>query len=198
MITMAIKRYKAEEITKILREARAYAGLSQRALSAKAGLAQSHVSEIENGSKDPGLSKLIDMARALDLELVLVPRKMLPAVQGLIGPNEAARHSPAYALHELDKATRHIKKQQALHGPNAFLDRVAEALQFLRHLPVKPEDIEGIKQGNETLRRLHANPQGADMIKSIASEWLALRNRLAHGPQEEPRPAYALDENDDA
>jgi transcriptional regulator with XRE-family HTH domain len=198
MIAMAIGRYKGEDIVETLREARAAAGLSQRALSARAGLAQSHVSEIESGSKDPGLAKLIDVARALDLELVLVPRKMLPAVQSLIGPNEDERRSPAYALDKIDKAARQVEKVRALHGLNASLDRMAEVLKFLRHAPVKPEDIERIRQGTEALRRLQPSPQSDTAIKSIASEWLALRNRLAHGRQEEPRPAYTLDENDDA
>ncbi len=195
---MAITHYKGQQLIDILRQARATAGLSQRALSAKAGLAQSHVSEIESGSKDPGLAKLVDVAHALDLELVLVPRKMLPAVQSLIAPNEAERRSPDYALAEIDKAAREIKKQQALHGPNAYLDRMSEVLKFLRQAPVTPRDIERISSDTDTLRRLQNSPQIADAIKSIAADWLAHRNRLAHGPQEEPRPAYALDEDDDA
>jgi transcriptional regulator with XRE-family HTH domain len=198
MIAMAIGRYKGEGIVETLRQARAAAGLSQRALSARAGLAQSHVSEIESGSKDPGLAKLVDVARALDLELVLVPRKMLPAVLSMIGPNEDERRSPAYALDKIDKAARQVEKLQALHGPNASLDRMAEVLRYLRHAPVKPEDIERIRQGTEALRRLQPSSRSATAIKSIASEWLALRNRLAHGRQEEPRPAYTLDESDDA
>ena len=195
---MAIDRYKGEDIINALREARAAAGLSQRELSAKAGLAQSHVSQIESGSKDPGLAKLIDVGRALDLELVLVPRKMLPAVQSLIGPNEAERRSPAYALAEIDKAERFVKKQQALYGPNTYLDRMAEALRFLRHAPVTPDDIERIKQAAATLRRVQVTSQNTDRIKAIAADRLALRNRLAHGRQDGPRPAFALDGNDDA
>jgi transcriptional regulator with XRE-family HTH domain len=198
MIAMAIGRYKGEDIAETLREARVAAGLSQRALSARAGLAQSHVSEIESGSKDPGLAKLVDIARALDLELVLVPRKMLPAVLSMIGPNEDERRSPAYALDKIDKAARQVQKLQALYGPNASLDRMAEVLKFLRHAPVKPEDIERIRQGTEALRGLKPSPQRETAIRSVASEWLAVRNRLAHGRQEEPRPAFTLDENDDA
>jgi transcriptional regulator with XRE-family HTH domain len=198
---MAIDHYKGEDIINSLRAARAATGLSQRELSAKAGLAQSHISQIESGSKDPGLAKLIDVVRALDLELVLVPRKMLPAVQSLIGPDEAERRSPAYALAEIDKAERQVKKQQALHGPNTYLDRMAEALKFLRHAPVTPDDIARIKQGAEALRRAQAtsqNDQLTDQIRVIATDWLTLRNRLAHGLLEGPRPAFALDGDDDA
>lgn len=45
---------------------------------------QSHVSKIEQGMVDLQLSSLAEMARALDLELRLVPRTVLPAVDGLI------------------------------------------------------------------------------------------------------------------
>jgi transcriptional regulator with XRE-family HTH domain len=197
LITMSIVRFKGEEIVEVLKEARLAAGLSQRALSARAGLAQSHVSEIEKGSKDPGLSKLIDVARALDLELVLVPRKMLPAVESLIHPAEGERRSPAYAIEVLDRAERQVKKQQALYGPNASLDRMREALKFLRHAPVKPKEIERIKADTEELRRHMASPQSAELVKTMASEWMALRNRLAHAAYEAPRPAFSLDDEDD-
>jgi transcriptional regulator with XRE-family HTH domain len=198
MITMAITIRKGDQIVEALKVARQKAGLSQRALSARAGLAQSHVSEIENGSKDPGLSKLIDVARALDLELVLVPRRMLPAVQGLIRPHEDEHRSPAYALEVIDKADGLVRKRQALHGSDILLDRMRDALKFLRHAPVQPEDIARIKAGVQTLRRLQASPQDVDAIRTIAGEWAALRNRLAHGLAEEPRPAFSLDEDGDA
>jgi transcriptional regulator with XRE-family HTH domain len=198
MITMEIDQYKSEELVRVLRDTRAAKGLSQRELSARAGLAQSHISQIESGAKDPGLAKLIDVARALDLELVLVPRKMLPAIQSLVGPETSERRSPAYALAAIDKAERLVKKQQTLHGPNAHLDRMADALRFLRDAPVRPDDIERIKQGTEMLQRTRSAPQHADQIKAIAADWLALRNQLAHGRQEAPRPAFALDEDEDA
>ncbi len=119
------------------------------------------MSEIENGSKDPGLTKLVDMARALGLEVVLVPRKMIPAIQSLIGPNEDERRSPAHALDIIGKAARQVTRLQALHGSTASLDRMAEVPKFLRHAPVKPEHIEQIRQGAETLRRLQQPPPRA-------------------------------------
>jgi transcriptional regulator with XRE-family HTH domain len=194
MITMAIVQHKGEGVIGALKEARQAAGLSQRALSNLAGLSQSHVSEIENGSKDPGLSKLIDVARALDLELILVPRRMLPAVESLIHPADIERRSPAYAIDVLDRAERQVKKQQALYGPNTNLDRMREALKFMRRAPVKPEDIERIKKDTEQLRRYQASPQSADLVKAMASDWTQLRNRLAHAVDEPPRPAFSLDD----
>lgn len=67
-----------------LREARVRAGLSQRELQLKTGLRQAHISLIENGQVDPRFSNVVRMARAVGLELLLVPRRALPAVLGAL------------------------------------------------------------------------------------------------------------------
>ena len=84
--------YESDDIINALRAARQGKRLSQRELSAKAGVPQSHISKIENGGSDIRLSSLIEIARALELELVLVPRRPVPAVQGLL------RSAPAHHL----------------------------------------------------------------------------------------------------
>jgi transcriptional regulator with XRE-family HTH domain len=76
--------YSIEEITKTLKAARQSKRLSQRELSDKVGLTQSHISRIENAAVDLQVSNLIELARALELELVLVPKKVLPPVQSLV------------------------------------------------------------------------------------------------------------------
>ena len=54
-------------------------------------LPQSHISKIEQGLTDPRLSTVMDMARLLEQELVLVPRHMLTAVKARIaGSGEQA------------------------------------------------------------------------------------------------------------
>ncbi|TIX98578.1 MAG: helix-turn-helix transcriptional regulator, partial [Mesorhizobium sp.] len=58
--------YKSEELIEELKRARIEAALSQRDLSAAAGLTQSHISQIERGMLEPGLSSFINLARALD------------------------------------------------------------------------------------------------------------------------------------
>jgi transcriptional regulator with XRE-family HTH domain len=59
----------------ILREARARAGLSQRALAQRANSAQSEIARIERGRRDPTLSTLLRLVRAagFDLKIQLVP-----------------------------------------------------------------------------------------------------------------------------
>ncbi len=73
-----------EHIGRALREARETKGLSQRSLSRSSGIPQSHISKIENGGVDITLSSLLALTRALDLEPVLVPRKLIPAVQSMV------------------------------------------------------------------------------------------------------------------
>jgi transcriptional regulator with XRE-family HTH domain len=87
------------EIARALLEARQARGMSQRALSQRAGVPQGHISNIERGGVDLRLSSLVAIARALDLELALVPRKSLPAVRSIArGVAEPPR--PAYSLDE--------------------------------------------------------------------------------------------------
>jgi hypothetical protein len=46
---------------------------------------QSHVSAIEGEKVDPRLSSIVEMARVLGYEVIVVPRMLLPAVQALLG-----------------------------------------------------------------------------------------------------------------
>ncbi len=82
--------YVTEHITRSLKEARENKGLSQRALSEKAGVPQSHISKIEKGAVDLRLSSLMALARVLDLELALVPRTAVPAVQSIVRSSAAS------------------------------------------------------------------------------------------------------------
>ena len=101
--------YAIEDIISALKAARENKGLSQRELSAKSGVPQGHISKIETGNVDLRLSSLVALARVLNLEPTLVPRKTVPAVQSIIRnsltqssmdmqQNEPAQ--PAYSLDE--------------------------------------------------------------------------------------------------
>lgn len=72
------------DIGKTLKQARKAKGLSQAALAKRAGVPQSHISRIETTGVDLRLSSVAELARALDLELMLVPRKAVPAARSLI------------------------------------------------------------------------------------------------------------------
>ncbi len=104
--------YLNDKILKSLKGARKAKGLSQRELSMKSGVPQSHISKIENGAVDLRVSSLVALARTLDLELELVPRKAVPAVQSIVretinadvmNKTKRVQALPAYSLdNELD------------------------------------------------------------------------------------------------
>jgi transcriptional regulator with XRE-family HTH domain len=76
--------YATEDLIEALKAARKARGLNQRALGALVGLPQSHISKIESGRTDIKLSSLVALARALELEVKLVPRKAIPAVDSIV------------------------------------------------------------------------------------------------------------------
>ncbi len=79
---------KMKEIAEKLKKARLSKGLTQAELGKKLGVPQSHISKIEAGEVDVRASSLLQMARLLDLEPMLVPRALTPAVQSLISGRE--------------------------------------------------------------------------------------------------------------
>ena len=86
-----------------LREARLKRHLSQKELASKLGVRQRQISDLERAAMDPRLSTVENVARALDLELMLIPRHLITAVEGL---HRASRGSsanrPMYALSDDD------------------------------------------------------------------------------------------------
>ena len=84
-----------------LREARRQARMSQRMLASRTGLPQGHISRIEGGSVDPRLSSATRIARTLGFEPMLIPRRALPVVLGLLrgfDPGAAERRPSAIEL----------------------------------------------------------------------------------------------------
>jgi len=191
--------YKSEDLIREIRDRRTDAGISQRALAKRSGLTQAHISQIETGTLEPGLSSFIDVARALDLEIMLVPKKFLPAVQGILRQTSTEQSTPQEgdaALREIARGERLVIKQKLLYGSSADLDRIADALRFLRHAPLRKPDLQIVTGAINKLRRYQASPQSKDIVAAIATELQQLRNRLVHSPSEAPRPAYAIDDED--
>ena len=72
-----------------IREARKAQRLSQLDLARDVGLTQKHVSKIETGKVVPRLDTLLEIAWALDLDLVLVPRNLTAMVNSLVRASSA-------------------------------------------------------------------------------------------------------------
>lgn len=64
--------------------------LTQKELSARAGMSQDYLAKIENGTKRPREDTLETLARSLDAELVVVPRSHLAEVLKIIEATPAA------------------------------------------------------------------------------------------------------------
>lgn len=90
-----------ETIIQLLKKFRIEQGLTQAALGKKLGLPQSHVSKIEKGEIDLRLSTLLEMARVLDTELLLVPRNLIMPVLAMVkGGDEGQK--PRWTIDEED------------------------------------------------------------------------------------------------
>ena len=92
------KNYKLEKLVMALQGARQAKRITQAVLAKQAGLGQSHVSRIEAGTLDVRATSLVEMARVLGFELMLVPKEYIPAVSALtkFGSDDQADDEAAY------------------------------------------------------------------------------------------------------
>jgi transcriptional regulator with XRE-family HTH domain len=192
--------YKGELITHQLRAVREAAGISQRELSARSGLTQSHISQIERGATEPGLSSLIDVARALELELILVPKKLVPAVRGIVrtsAPEQVVSlEAGKSALTLIERGERLLATQKVKFGGSADLDRIVENLRFLRQAPLQSADLVLIRDAVNQISLFNAVAH-PEVLQKIARDLQALRNQVVHDTSELPRAAYSVDDEDD-
>ncbi len=190
--------YATEDILRTLRKARAQAGLSQRDLSARIGVPQSHISKIESGATDLRLSSLVELARALDYELVLVPRALLPAVEAIVGnassaPAGEARQRSAV----LSRAQAAVAKLKRDHPDAPEIERLARALHELAHLRPGKADIDALRAVADGLGSLPRGPTALPAIERAARKVGELRSKTIDAVSEAPRAAYALDDEDE-
>jgi transcriptional regulator with XRE-family HTH domain len=194
--------YASEHIAASLKEARKNKRLSQRELSARSGVPQSHISKIESNAVDLRLSSLASLAHALDLELALIPRKAAPAVRSITRSTSSHNaHSHSDALRELTKAQRAFAAlPEALHetsAANTLQKQLAEMNNFHNIF----QEIDAVRQMRKALEAIE-NTGGMKQLEKVAKDAQRLRNMLAHNVsaiQPEPtrsRPAYSLDEDD--
>ena len=99
-------RYENLEIARQVRDSRVAQKLSQRGLSKLSGVPQAQISRIESGQVDLRLSSLVALASALNLEIALVPRRAMPALNSILGHfgegHDRESPQPAYTLDEDD------------------------------------------------------------------------------------------------
>lgn len=196
----------AEHMATILRNARETKGVSQRDLSAVSGVPQSHISKIEKGAVDLRLSSLIELARALDLELALVPRAAVPAVQSIVRSAASASggKQTRLALKDLSRFEETIaRNRSALPFTPDELAELQRQVRMLSHFHLSEPDRKTIQSAHKALRIYLVDHEKLNNLREALARLKGLRNRVAHGraPSSAPepvRPAYTLDEDDDA
>lgn len=85
-----------EPLIRQLRETRKNKGMTQSELARLVGLPQSHISDIEQGKIDLRISTLIQMARILDHEIMLVPRQLNTYIKAIIAGKENVETEPRF------------------------------------------------------------------------------------------------------
>lgn len=86
-------------IPSLLFKARQAKGFTQAKLGKILGVAQGYVSQVENGKHDIKVSTLMDWARVLDLEVMLIPRQQVASVKFFLRASETGSEEhppPAY------------------------------------------------------------------------------------------------------
>ena len=93
LYNLSMTKHDPNSLIRHLREERQRRELSQAQLGQVLGVPQSQITRIERGASDIRLSTLVEMAHALGLEPVLIPKALLPAVRHLTERRGAGSHS---------------------------------------------------------------------------------------------------------
>ena len=191
--------YALEDIGKALQLERDRLGLTQRAFAIRAGTTQARVSTIENGDVDLRLSTLIEFARALDLDLMLIPRRHVPAVTAIIAeaPISPTEKTGRAALARLVNVI--VQLGEKFPG-NRDLSSLQRSAGELGNFKLDASHAEKFDKITAALKRILATPALLNTADTQADALRHLRNALAHSISYEEtaaRPAYRLDEDDD-
>lgn len=189
--------HATESVAEALRAAREAKGLSQRALGERAGAPQSHISKVENGLVDLRVSSLVAIARAVDLELVLVPRRSIPAVDSVArsfaGDETRGGQTARRALRELTRlhdsleALEALARSAAADGEPDDSPEAAGPSGEVREAPAPPlypalsgEELAGFRRTARELRAFALEPDELRTVRG-ANRALAAFARGAGG-----------------
>jgi transcriptional regulator with XRE-family HTH domain len=194
--------YSTEQIAMSLRAAREAKGLSQRALSELVGVPQSHISKIENGAVDLRLSSLVEIARALDLEVMLVPRKNLSAVSTITRQASSGvgnTKTTARLAKELKRLLNTTKRIANQHTALRQVGQLRRRVNDLSLLEIPNSASDEIRQINKTIEAYANEPENVVALNRALLQLQNFRNTIVHiqadrSEGEEIRPAYSLDE----
>jgi transcriptional regulator with XRE-family HTH domain len=199
--------YAVRQLAQTLRDARIARGLSQRELAERAGLGQSRLALIEAGGVDLRTSTLVQLARALDLELVLAPRRVLPAVQSLTEGQprrqESGRHSVrGTPIRVLRQIQQHMAALERAHPSSKELAQAKSAVQALIEAgqDLGISTLQPLRRSVHWLALARANKEQAQpLLAKAAAQLQELRQMLPATARLEQAPlaqrgAYSLED----
>lgn len=188
---------QVEAIIEALAAARKRKGWSQRDLSERAEIPQSHISKIESGAVDIKLSTLQELARLLDLELVLAPRQALTAVNAALreARSDQTVRSVRALLSEINKIAYQVYSDLPDEPAHQRLDQLSRELLALESALQTDSNLMELQEARDALVR-GAQQSGRAGVRQAVSLLSDLRNRVAHPAPDSQRPAYTLDDED--
>lgn len=195
-----------EEIAASVREARIAKALTQKALGQRVGLPQSHISKIEKGTVDLKLSSLVEIARALELELKLVPRKALPAVEGAMRAHGTSVET-SRAMSLLNEQAQIAERIKASFPDLSQVEAFQNAIRSIPTLQFDAARLKALDDALQPAKRLktiiEAQGGAAALAKRLEEATSALRHfrniQVHNAPvidAARQRPAYRLEEDD--
>ncbi len=192
--------YESDHLSTAIQKARVRMGLSQRDLSTKSGVSQAQISKFENGTIDLRLSSLVALFRAVELELELVPRACLPAVQSIVRSTtpRAAINPKLFtkAKFALDSVLQELAKSGQ--WPREY-EHLQEHLDFLERARIPATQTENFKRLVKHLEDSQKTPLDFEKIKKLLRRTKELRKQIERTRSNESLPlgpAYSLKEED--
>lgn len=200
-----------EEFGRKLLQARTRKGLSQRALAERTGVPQAHISKIEQGRVDIRLSSLVELARALDLDVQLLPRQAVPTIEGAVRAlaSDAGDSVESRALSILARQERTLEAVGAAYPDLAAAQTLLPTIKALKLLPYDVETVKALERAAAPIEDLRQRLVAGGVDPAGLTRWLeqanlrlrALRNARFHerssAPPQSARHAYQLDDGDD-
>lgn len=85
---MVVESRVLAEIGLALRSARLASDMTQEQVADLAGISRPRYRDIERGAAAARTTTLVNIARALGMEVMLIPQAIVPAVEALLRPND--------------------------------------------------------------------------------------------------------------
>lgn len=200
-----------EDIAASIKAARITKGFTQKQLGERVGLPQSHISKIEGGNVDLQISSLVEIARALDLELKLVPRRTVPAIEGVVR-SQRERSEASRALATIAETNRFAERVRESYPSVTEVNEFQSALKDVQTVNFNPETLKAIQQALQPVAHLkkHLHDLGwaleqqagtKKLAQQIAASTRALqhvRNLQVHAIDRDSAsrlPAYRLEDD---